>query len=30
VVMWELSGTGEERQRKALRVIGTAFVLLAV
>src|SRR3954470_1141997 len=30
VVVWELSGTGEERQRRALRLIGTAFVLLAV
>src|SRR5579864_8895984 len=29
VVLWELSGTGEERQRKALRLIGVAFVLLA-
>ena len=30
VVIWELSGTGEERQRRALRIIGVAFVLLAV
>jgi divalent metal cation (Fe/Co/Zn/Cd) transporter len=30
VVIWELSGTGELRQRRALRLIGTAFVLLAV
>jgi len=30
VVIWELSGTGEERQRKALRAIGVAFVVLAV
>lgn len=30
VVLWELSGTGESRQRKALRSIGTAFVVLAV
>ncbi len=29
VVLWELSGTGEERQRRALRVIGGAFVILA-
>jgi len=30
VVIWELSGTGEARQRRALRLIGGAFVLLAV
>lgn len=30
VVIWELSGTGEQRQRRALRLIGAAFVLLAV
>jgi len=30
VVLWELSGTGEERQRRALQVIGGAFVALAV
>lgn len=30
VVIWELSGTGEERQRRALRLIGVAFVALAV
>jgi divalent metal cation (Fe/Co/Zn/Cd) transporter len=30
VVVWELSGTGEDRQRRALRLIGGAFVLLAV
>lgn len=30
VVLWELSGAGEERQRKALRVIAYAFVALAV
>jgi divalent metal cation (Fe/Co/Zn/Cd) transporter len=30
VVIWELSGTGEHRQRLALRLIGGAFVLLAV
>lgn len=29
VVLWELSGTGEARQRRALRLIGTAFVALA-
>ncbi|MGC4113025.1 MAG: hypothetical protein QM747_21930 [Nocardioides sp.] len=29
VVIWELSGTGEARQRQALRLIGGAFVLLA-
>ena len=29
VVIWELSGTGEDRQRRALRLIGGAFVLLA-
>ena len=29
VVIWELSGTGEHRQRFALRLIGWAFVLLA-
>lgn len=30
VVLWELSGTGEERQRRALRLIGSAFVALAL
>jgi len=30
VVIWELSGTGEDRQRKALRAIGVAFMLLAL
>jgi hypothetical protein len=30
VVLWELSGTGEHRQRRALRLIGGAFGLLAV
>jgi divalent metal cation (Fe/Co/Zn/Cd) transporter len=30
VVIWELSGSGEQRQRTALRLIGTAFALLAV
>lgn len=29
VVIWELSGSGEARQRRALRAIGTAFVILA-
>ena len=29
VVLWELSGTGEDRQRRALRLIGSAFVALA-
>ena len=30
VVLWELSGTGERRRRRALRLIGFAFALLAV
>jgi divalent metal cation (Fe/Co/Zn/Cd) transporter len=30
VVVWELSGTGAERQRRGLRLIGCAFALLAV
>lgn len=30
VVIWELSGTGERRQRRALRLIGLAFIALAV
>jgi hypothetical protein len=30
VVLWELSGTGEHRQRRALRLIGVAFVVLAL
>ncbi len=30
VVIWELSGTGERRERRALRLIGAAFVVLAV
>jgi divalent metal cation (Fe/Co/Zn/Cd) transporter len=30
VVIWELSGTGEDRQRRALRAIGAAFTLLAL
>jgi len=29
VVLWELSGTGEERQKRALRLIGAGFALLA-
>jgi divalent metal cation (Fe/Co/Zn/Cd) transporter len=29
VVLWELSGTGEGRQRRALRIIGVAFLVLA-
>jgi divalent metal cation (Fe/Co/Zn/Cd) transporter len=29
VVIWELSGTGEERQRRGLRLIGYAFAGLA-
>jgi len=29
VVLWELSGTGEECQRRALRLIGVGFVLLS-
>src|SRR5260370_6089789 len=29
VVLWELSGTGEERQRRGLRLIGGAFLALA-
>jgi len=29
VVIWELSGTGEERQRRGLRLIGYAFAVLA-
>ena len=29
VVLWELSGTGEDRQRRALRLIGGAFAALA-
>jgi divalent metal cation (Fe/Co/Zn/Cd) transporter len=29
VVLWELSGSGEERERRALRLIGGAFVALA-
>lgn len=30
VVIWELSGTGEARQRRALRLIGVGFSLLAL
>ena len=30
VVLWELSGTGEGRRRRALRLIGCAFAVLAV
>ncbi len=30
VVIWELPGTGEHRQRRALRLIGAAFAALAV
>jgi divalent metal cation (Fe/Co/Zn/Cd) transporter len=30
VVLWELSGVGEARQRKALRLIAGAFLVLAV
>ncbi len=30
VVIWELSGSGEERQRRGLRLIGYAFAALAV
>lgn len=29
VVLWELSGTGEARQQRALRLIATAFLALA-
>jgi divalent metal cation (Fe/Co/Zn/Cd) transporter len=29
VVLWELSNTGEDRQRRALRLIGAGFVALA-
>jgi divalent metal cation (Fe/Co/Zn/Cd) transporter len=29
VVIWELSSTGQERQRRALRIIGWAFLVLA-
>jgi divalent metal cation (Fe/Co/Zn/Cd) transporter len=30
VVIWELSGTGQDRQRRGLRLIGYAFAALAV
>lgn len=30
VVLWELAGTGDERQRRALRLIGAAFVVLGL
>ena len=30
VVIWELSGTGEQRQRRGLRLIGSSFAALAV
>ena len=30
VVIWELSGTGAERQRRGLRLIGSSFAALAV
>jgi divalent metal cation (Fe/Co/Zn/Cd) transporter len=30
VVVWELSGTGEDRQRRGLRLIGYAFAALAL
>src|SRR5450755_2334596 len=30
VVIWELSGTGAERERRGLRLIGYAFAALAV
>jgi divalent metal cation (Fe/Co/Zn/Cd) transporter len=30
VVVWELTGTGQSRQRRALRLIGGAFALLAL
>src|SRR5215470_11763963 len=29
LVIWELSGAGPDRQRRALRLIGAAFALLA-
>ena len=29
-MIWELSGTGAERQRRGLRLIGYAFAALAV
>jgi divalent metal cation (Fe/Co/Zn/Cd) transporter len=30
VVIWELSGTGQQRQRRGLRLIGSAFAALAL
>jgi divalent metal cation (Fe/Co/Zn/Cd) transporter len=30
VVIWQLSGAGEERQRRAMRLIGVAFAALAL
>lgn len=30
VVLWELSGAGEDRQHKALRLIAAAFIALAI
>ncbi|MFF3110950.1 cation transporter [Kitasatospora sp. NPDC057904] len=30
VVVWELSGTGEERQKRALKLIGAGFALLGL
>ncbi|MFE7171709.1 cation transporter, partial [Streptomyces sp. NPDC057616] len=30
VVVWELSGSGEDRRRRALRLIGAGFALLAL
>ncbi|MGW1094059.1 cation transporter [Streptomyces sp. NPDC002596] len=30
MVVWELSGTGEDRQHRALKLIGVGFALLAV
>jgi divalent metal cation (Fe/Co/Zn/Cd) transporter len=30
VVLWELTGTGEQRQRRALRLIAIAFLALAI
>jgi divalent metal cation (Fe/Co/Zn/Cd) transporter len=30
IVIWELSGTGEARQRRALKLIGGAFTALAI
>ena len=30
VVVWQLTGSGKQRERRALRIIGIAFLLLAV